>query len=415
MTDIIEQARLAKKASKQVAILSNQKRNEILQDFSSALLDHKDTILSANQIDLDQATNNHLPDSFIDRLKLDDKRIQAMADGILDVMQLEDPLNILLEEKILPSGIKMQKVSSPMGLIAIIYESRPNVTADCASLCLKAGSACLLKGGKESYTTSKAIVDLFQDVLEKHQLPKEIINLAEKPSHEETEKLMACREYVDLLIPRGGKSLINHVVNNAKVPVIETGAGICHIYVDNDADLNQADAIIKNAKCSRPSVCNALETLLVHKDIATSYIPHILDLLEKEGVKFFGNKDTSLYDNRIQACDDHCYENEYNDYLLNIKAVENVDDAINHIEQYGTHHSESILSNNKDNVSKFMNEIDSACLYHNASTRFSDGFEFGLGAEIGISTQKLHARGPMGLKEITTYRYLLYGNGEIRE
>ena len=414
MTDIIEQAKLAKQASKKIMNLSNDDRNRILLLCADALLENKENILEANQIDINNGKENGLSDAFIDRLTLNDERIASIVEGMQQVANLEDPLNQVLEERKLSSGITLKKVSSPMGLIAIIYESRPNVTADCASLTFKAGSACLLKGGKDSYTTSKAIVDVFQKVLEDNDLPKEIISLADNPSHEETAKLMACREYIDLLIPRGGKNLIDNVVKNAKVPVIETGAGVCHTYVDKDADLNMADEIIINAKCSRPSVCNALETLLIHKDIAKEYLPHILDLLEEKHVTFYGDQDTCAYDTRVQCGDTSIYTIEYNDYMLNIKVVDNVNEAINHIETYGTHHSECIISNNEENVEAFMSQIDSACLYHNASTRFTDGFEFGLGAEIGISTQKLHARGPMGLKELTTYRYLLYGNGEIR-
>ena len=411
--NIIEQAKLAKKASKQISLLPITIRNGILTSFAQSLITNSNKIIEANELDIKEARDNNMSEALIDRLYLDTKRIVSISYGILDIAKLEDPLNIVLEEKELASGIHLKKITSPMGLIAIIYESRPNVTADCAALCFKAGSACLLKGGKESYNSSKAIVDLFQEVLEKHSLSKEIVSLANKPTREETTKLMECREYVDLLIPRGGKALIDNVVMNAKVPVIETGAGICHIYVDEDVDLEMADRIIVNAKCSRPSVCNALETLLIHKN-HTSYINHICDILEANGVTFYASEETSKYDSRIKVSDDSCYKTEYNDLMLNIKVVNDIDEAIKHIEEYGTHHSESILSNNKENVERFLNEIDSACLYHNASTRFSDGFEFGLGAEIGISTQKLHARGPMGLKELTTYRYILYGNGEIR-
>lgn len=411
--DIIEQAKLAKAASKQISLLPTNIRNDILTSFAQSLITNSNRIIEANELDIKEARENNMSEALIDRLYLDTKRIENISYGIMDIAKLEDPLNIVLEEKELASGIHLKKITSPMGLIAIIYESRPNVTADCAALCFKAGSACLLKGGKESYNSSKAIVDLFQEVLEKHSLAKEIVSLANKPTREETAKLMECREYVDLLIPRGGKTLIDSVVMNAKVPVIETGAGICHIYVDEEVDLEMADKIIINAKCSRPSVCNALETLLIHK-IHADYINHICDVLEDHGVSFYANEETSKYDSRIKVSDESCYKTEYNDLILNIKVVADINEAIKHIEEYGTHHSEAILSSNKENVDRFLNEIDSACLYHNASTRFSDGFEFGLGAEIGISTQKLHARGPMGLKELTTYRYILYGNGEIR-
>lgn len=412
--DLITQAKAAKKASRTVRTLSDETRSAILRDFAYGLVENAGTIISANQLDLAEARENGMSSAMLDRLMLDQPRIDQIAEGVLQVEQLEDPLGRVLEERIIRSGVHLKKISSAIGVIGIIFESRPNVTADCAALCFKSGNTCVLKGGKESYRSCKAIVDVMKDALVKHGVTPDAVMLAEKPSHEETAQFMACREYVDLLIPRGGANLINAVVRNAKVPVIETGAGVCHTFVDESADMDMAEKIIINAKCSRPSVCNAMETLLVHEAVAPSFVPRIVRVLKERGVEIYGDAKACALTEGLAEGSETNWRTEYDDLIMNLVIVNDVYEAIDHIETYGTHHSECIVTGSDENKDAFFKGIDSACLYHNASTRFSDGFEFGLGAEIGISTQKLHARGPMGLRELTTYVYHLEGKGEIR-
>jgi len=412
--NMIEQARLAKKASASLRNTSSDIRNTVLMEFAKNLVLKQDEIILANQADMQESKDNGMSEAMLDRLLLNEKRIQGMAEGILQIVQLDDPLHRIIEERDIPSGIHLKKVSCPIGVIGIIFESRPNVTADCAALCFKAGNACVLKGGKESYRSCLAIVNIFKKALEKSGLDTDLIQLAERPSHAETQQFMECREYVDLLIPRGGKNLIQAVVKNARVPVIETGAGVCHTFVDESADLAMAEKIVINAKCSRPSVCNAMETLLVHEGIADVFLPLIVKALKENGVIIHGDEKACSVCNDIDQADEDCWYVEYNRLEMNLKVVKDVNEAISHITKYSTKHSECIVTENQENADLFMQSIDAACIYHNASTRFTDGFEFGLGAEIGISTQKLHARGPMGLRELTTYTYLLTGKGEIR-
>lgn len=395
---------LAKLASKEIRNLDNQTRNNVLADFSSLLVLKYKEILFANSIDLEN--NPNLSESLKDRLALTKDRIIGIANGVKQLIELEDPINEVIEERVINSGIKLVKKSVPIGVVGIIYEARPNVTADCFALCFKSGNACVLKGGKEAYVTSSKIVELIKLALAKNNVNENAIVLLPKITHEETKELMEDKENIDLLIPRGSKRLIQSVVDNATVPVIETGAGVCHIYVDETADFEMAKKIIINAKTSRPSVCNAMECLIVNEAIKDEFLPLIIKELKDRNVVIHGD-----YQDLLPVDD---YHTEYDDLEMNLKIVKDVYEAVKHIETYSTHHSEAIISNNQNNVDYFMNNIDSACLYHNASTRFSDGFEFGLGAEIGISTQKLHARGPMGLKALTTYTYLLYGNGEVR-
>ena len=395
---------LAKVASKEIRNLDNQTRNNVLADFSSLLVLKYKEILFANSIDLEN--NPNLSESLKDRLALTKDRIIGIANGVKQLIELEDPINEVIEERVINSGIKLVKKSVPIGVVGIIYEARPNVTADCFALCFKSGNACVLKGGKEAYVTSSKIVELIKLALAKNNVNENAVVLLPKISHEETKELMEDKENIDLLIPRGSKRLIQSVVDNATVPVIETGAGVCHIYVDETADFEMAKKIIINAKTSRPSVCNAMECLIVNEAIKDEFLPLIIKELKNKNVIIHGD-----YQGLLPVDD---YHTEYDDLEMNLKIVKDVYEAVEHIETYSTHHSEAIISNNQNNVDYFMNNIDSACLYHNASTRFSDGFEFGLGAEIGISTQKLHARGPMGLKALTTYTYLLYGNGEVR-
>ena len=412
MTSLQEQCQLAKDASRTLRTLSCEKRNTILMAFADHLLQNQEDILKANQEDLAEASD--LNDAMQDRLTLNDERIQAIAEGIRQVAVLEDPLHILLEDRILTSGIHLQKITVPMGVIGVIFESRPNVSADCTALCFKAGSACVLKGGRESYRSCKAIVDQMKSALQQYGVNEHAVELAERPSHEETQAFMEDRSSVDLLIPRGGKKLIQTVIAHTKVPVIETGAGVCHTYVDESADLKMAENIVINAKCSRPSVCNAMETLLVNQKTANTFLPMICKELKKRNVIIHADEKARQIVSGLEHADETSWSTEYNDLEMNLKIVASTEEAVAHIEKYGTHHSETIVSQTPEHVQYFMDGCDSACVYHNASTRFTDGFEFGLGAEIGISTQKLHARGPMGLRELTTYSYHLEGKGEIR-
>ncbi len=411
---MIEQAKLAKQASATLRNTSADVRNGVLLEFARNMVLHQNDIIDANRKDMEESANNGMSEAMLDRLMLDEKRIQGMAEGILQIVQLEDPLYKVLEEKDLSSGVHLKKVSCAIGVIGIIFESRPNVTADCAALCFKAGSACVLKGGKESYRSCLSIVTLFREALKKFNLDTDLIQLADRPDHAETQQFMECREYVDLLIPRGSKRLIEAVVQNAKVPVIETGAGVCHTFVDASADPDMAINIVLNAKCSRPSVCNAMETLLIHEVHKETLLPLMVQKLAEAGVTIHGDEEACKRCPNLQKADENSWHTEYNRLEMNLKIVKDVSEAIQHIQTYGTKHSECIITENQENADLFMQNIDAACIYHNASTRFTDGFEFGLGAEIGISTQKLHARGPMGLKELTTYTYLLSGKGEIR-
>ena len=410
----IELAALAKTASRSVRLLDNEVRSSILNAFADNLLNGQESILTANDQDIAAARAEGRTDAFLDRLRLTPERIAAMAQGVREIAAMADPLGRVLEKKTIRSGVRLVKKTVPMGVIGIIFESRPNVTADCAALCLKAGSACILKGGKESLHSCLAITEEMHKAMRKYSLDENALVLLENPDREETNALMECREYVDLLIPRGSSRLINAVVRQAKVPVIETGAGICHTFVDESADLQMADRIVFNAKCSRPSVCNAMETLLVHEKIAEQFLPICASSLKEKNVIIHGDEQSRTILKDILPADDTNYATEYNDFEMNIKIVKDVSEAIAHIETFGTHHSDCIVTENAENVLAFFNGVDSACVYHNASTRFTDGGEFGMGAEIGISTQKLHARGPMGLNELTTYAYYLEGNGEIR-
>jgi glutamate-5-semialdehyde dehydrogenase len=412
MTSLKEQCQLAKRASRSLRTLSAEKRNAVLKAFADNIRKHQAEILQANQADLKEAVS--LSEAFQDRLMLNSERLQAIADGIEQIAGLEDPLHNVLEDRILSSGIHLQKITVPMGVIGIIFESRPNVSADCTALCFKAGSACILKGGKDSYHSCQAIVAQMKTALAIYGIDENAAVLAENPTHEETQAMMEDRSSVDLLIPRGNKKLIQSVVEHAKVPVIETGAGVCHTYIDASADLDMALKIAVNAKCSRPSVCNAMETLLIHEKVAPAFLPLLAKEMQKRNVIIHADEKSQQIIPGLKTADEESWSTEYNRLEMNLKIVGSVQEAIDHIEKYGTHHSECIVSASPENVKIFMDGCDSACVYHNASTRFTDGFEFGLGGEIGISTQKLHARGPLGLKELTTYTYHLEGKGETR-
>ena len=408
---MIEMLSEAKKAKNKIANLDTNTKNLGLKYMAEALINNKEKILAANKIDLENAKNK-ISDVMLDRLRLDEKRIEAMAKGILDVIKLQDPVNNILDEYHKENGLVIKKVSVPLGVIAIIYESRPNVTSDCASLCLKSGNVSILRSGKEAFNTSKIIVELLKEGLIKANINPNAVNIVNDTTRESANLLMKANEYIDLLIPRGGKNLIENVVKNATVPTIQSGQGICHVYVHKDADFNIALKVIENGKCSRPSVCNALEVLLVDEEIASSFLPKLNDLL-KDRVLFKTDELSSKYLKGVKSTETD-YDTEFLDYIMAVKCVKDVNEAIEHINSHSTHHSEAIITKNKEISKFFVNNIDSAACYINASTRFTDGGEFGLGCEIGISTQKLHARGPMGLKELCTYKYIIEGDGQCR-
>ncbi len=404
----------AKKAKRELARLGTVKKNELLCEAAKALRENSTDIIAANEKDIENAKNNSMKASLIDRLTLNKKRIDDMAEGLEQIAALPDPIGEYLDMKTLPNGLKVGKKRVPMGVIGIIYEARPNVTSDAFGLCLKAGSASILRGGKEAINSNLAIIKAFKTAISGMGLNADIVQLVEDTSHETAGTMMKMNDYIDVLIPRGGAGLINTVVKNSTVPVIQTGVGNCHVYVDKYADINKAVNIIVNAKAQRPGVCNAAETLLVHKDIAKDFLPVAAKALRDAGVELRGDEIVaSLVDDIVPATEED-WATEYGDYILAIKVVESIEEATDHIAKYSTGHSECIVSENYTNVNFFLDEVDSAAVYANASTRFTDGNEFGFGAEIGISTQKLHARGPMGLKEITTTKYIILGEGQIR-
>lgn len=413
--DITAAALAAKQASQAASLLSTKEKNDALTAISRILVQQADSVLEANVIDLAQAKENGMPTVMQDRLLLTRERIEGIASSVLDVVKLEDPIGQVVEGYRTVNGLNIQRVRVPMGVIGIIFESRPNVTVDAAVLCLKAGSAVLLRGGKEAFHSNLAFVRLMQQALEECGLPKELIQLVEDTSRETATKMMKLNGLLDVLIPRGGAGLIRSCVENATVPVIETGTGNCHIYVDATADLDMAVNIVFNAKTSRPSVCNAAESLLVHRDVAQAFLPICQKKLAEKNVEIRGCEETCkiLGDLAVPATEED-YGKEFLDYIISCKVVGSVEEAIRHINRYSTGHSECIVTKDLDSADQFTAAVDSAAVYVNASTRFTDGGEFGLGAEIGISTQKLHARGPMGLKEMTTVKYVIRGNGQIR-
>lgn len=413
--DITAAALAAKQASQAASLLSTKEKNDALTAISRILVQQADSVLEANAIDLAKAKENGMPVVMQDRLLLTRERIEGIASSVLDVVKLEDPIGQVVEGYRTVNGLNIQRVRVPMGVIGIIFESRPNVTVDAAVLCLKAGSAVLLRGGKEAFRSNLAFVRLMQQALEECGLPKELIQLVEDTSRETATKMMKLNGLLDVLIPRGGAGLIRSCVENATVPVIETGTGNCHIYVDATADLDMAVNIVFNAKTSRPSVCNAAESLLVHRDVAQAFLPICQKKLAEKNVEIRGCEETCkiLGDLAVPATEED-YGKEYQDYIISCKVVGSVEEAIRHINHYSTGHSECIVTKDLDSADQFTAAVDSAAVYVNASTRFTDGGEFGLGAEIGISTQKLHARGPMGLKEMTTVKYVIRGNGQIR-
>ena len=412
--NLIEMGKKAQSAARLLAVTTSDTRNAALAACARALLDSKAAILEQNALDLTAGKEAGLSDAMLDRLALTEERIAGMADGMLNVYTLPDPLGVTLERRELSSGILLEKVSVPIGVIAVVYESRPNVTADSAALCLKSGNAVILRGGKEAIHSNMAIAGALREAVASAGLPEDCIQLVTDTTRESANALMKLNGYVDVLIPRGGRGLIRAVVENATVPVIETGAGTCHIYVDKDADLDMAAKILFNAKASRPSVCNACECVLIHKDVAGRFLPKAEALLEQKNVEIRGDERVrAILPSAVPAADED-WGKEYNDYILAAKVVDSMDEALEHIYRYGTKHSEAIVTENLEAAERFLNEVDAAAVYHNASTRFTDGGEFGMGAEIGISTQKLHARGPLGLRELTSMKYKLQGKGQVR-
>lgn len=412
---IDELGRKAVLAKDKIATASTGEKNQILREIAALLRSHAEEILKENEKDIVGAKENGISETMTDRLRLTKERIDGIADACIELVGLEDPVGEVLSGSLRPNGMRIIKVRVPMGVIGIIYESRPNVTVDAAALCIKSGNAAILRGGKEAIHSNKILMALMQQALENCGFAKETVQLVEDTSREVSTEMMRANEYIDVLIPRGGAGLIQAIVKNATVPVIETGTGNCHIYIDSSADLNMGVSIADNGKTQRPSVCNALETCLVHKDVAEEFLPMLKKAFEAHQVEIRGcDRTRAILGDSVIPASEEDYATEFLDYIMAVKVVDSIDEAIAHIKTYSTGHSECIITNDYANAEKFQKEIDAACVYVNCSTRFTDGGEFGFGAEIGISTQKLHVRGPMGLKELTTMKYLINGNGQIR-
>lgn len=411
---LIEQGKMAKKAARILAVADTNLKNNALAKMADSLEKASDEIIAANSMDLKAGQETGLTAALLERLTLDKNRIAAMAEGLREIMRLPDPVGEVLEINKRPNGLEVGRIRTPIGVIGIIYESRPNVTADAAGLCLKAGNAILLRGGEEALNSNRVIARVIAEAAISAGLPAGAIQLIDSTDREIVIKMMQMNDYMDCLIPRGGLGLKKAVMANATVPYIMTGMGNCHVYVDQYADLNKAQAIVINAKVQRPSVCNAAETLLVHQAAAQEFLPLIIKELQQAGVEIRGCAASQMVVPGIKAATEADWDQEYLDLIIAVKVVNDLDEAINHINTHGTGHSEAIISENYTDVRRFMNAVDAAAVYANASTRFTDGNEFGFGAEMGISTQKLHARGPMGLRELTTTKYIIYGDGQIR-
>ena len=411
MEDFLQKA---KEASRIVATLTPKRKNEILLQMAQSLEQNSSDILKANAVDMELGKKEGLMDSLLDRLYLDESRIRGMAEGIREIASLKEPVGRVLEGWINKDNLRIEKVSVPIGVIGIIYESRPNVTSDTAALCFKSGNGCILKGGKEAKHSNMAIAKVLEDVLEENFVPKEAVMLLPDYSREGVAKLIKMDKYVDLIIPRGGEKLIRFISQNATVPVIKHDKGLCHTYIHKEADFKKAIDIAINAKVQRPGVCNAMETLLVDRGIAKSILPKLKEEFDKHGTLLKGCKETlSIID--VKEASEEDFNEEYLANILSIKVVEDLEEAIAHIQRYSSFHSEAIITEDYTAAEEFLNRVDSSCVYVNASTRFTDGGEFGFGAEVGISTSKLHSRGPMGINDLTTYKYKIYGNGQIRE
>lgn len=411
---LIDLGKNAKATQTFLSLVTTDDKNNALIAIANALIENKNEIINANKIDLDNGKANGLNSGLLDRLMLDSDRIDSIALGVRQVASLDDECGKVVYEHKKDNGLLIKKITVPIGVIGIIYEARPNVTADAATLCLKSGNAVILRGGKEAINSNKAITQIMRNALESVGFPKDVIQLVEDTSRQSANDMMKLTEYLDCLIPRGGKNLIKSVVENSTVPVIETGSGNCHVFVDESADINMASEIIFNAKTQRISVCNACESLVIHSKIIERALPVIKARLDEKNVEIRGDERAKAVCPDILSADDEDFYTEYLDYIISVKTVDSVEEAIAHINEHSTGHSESIITNNSANADKFMQCIDSSSVYVNASTRFTDGAEFGLGAEIGISTQKLHARGPMGLAGLTSTKYLIYGNGQVR-
>jgi len=407
-------ANSAARAARELSVASTGKKDLALKKMSAALRSNAAKILSANEKDIKTAIKKGLSKALIDRLTLNKKRIDGMCEGLETVTLLPDPVGEAIEEWTRPNGLKIKKVRVPIGTIAIIYEARPNVTVDAAGLCLKAGNAVVLRGGSDAINSNSAIAEVISDSASEAGLPRGSVGFIKSTDRSDVKKLLGLKKYIDCVIPRGGAGLINMVVENSKIPVIETGVGNCHAYVEASADLKMAEEVVFNAKVQRPSVCNAIETLLVDEAIANTFLPKMIGRLKAAGVEIRGCERTRAIDKSVKTATEKDWYAEYLDLVLAVKVVKGIDEAIDHITKYGSRHSETILTSDKEKAEHFTSMLDSAALYVNASTRFTDGGEFGFGAEIGISTQKLHARGPMGLNELTTYKYIVHGSGQVR-
>lgn len=413
ISEVFRKGRAAKEASYVLAAAERDAKNKALAYIADALIEHCDEIMKANAEDLKRAQEKGMAPAMVDRLTLTKERISAMAEGVRQVIDLGDPSGVVLDEFRRPNGLSIKKVSVPLGVIAIIFESRPNVTVDAAALCIKSGNACVLRGGSEAIASNTALTGVIRQGLTAAGLPADCVNIIENTDRALVKELLTLRGYIDLAIPRGGAGLIRMVVDTATVPCIETGSGVCHVYVDKDADLSMAVQIVENAKVSRPSTCNAMETLLVHRDVAKDFLAKLAPVMEADTVELRGD-DEARGLSTMKAADDTDWSTEYNSLIMSVKVVGSLEEALHHIRRFSTHHSEAIVTKNPDTAKAFQKAVDSAAVYVNASTRFTDGFEFGFGAEIGISTQKLHVRGPMGLEALVSYKYLIDGQGQIR-
>jgi glutamate-5-semialdehyde dehydrogenase len=413
--EIVFQAIKAQTASRVLSMASSEMKDRALLSIAEKLEKERDTILTENEKDLFAGRKAGLSDALLDRLKLTEARVNSMADGLRDIIQMDDPIGEVIRMLKRPNGLQIGQMRVPLGVIGIIYEARPDVTIDASALCLKAGNTVILRGGSEAIYSNRILVEIISAAIKETGLPEGTVQLIQTTNREAVEMLLSLNEYIDVLIPRGGASLINRVINEARVPVIQTGVGNCHVYVDSEAEFNMALNIVFNAKTDRPAVCNAAESLLVHKDMAKEFLPAIYKLFTNNNVELRGCSYCLGIVPEMVLANDNDWGKEYLDYIMSVKVVNNIDEAINHINKYGTKHSEAIITNNYKKAMRFLQEIDAAAVYVNASTRFTDGAQFGLGAEIGISTQKLHARGPMGLRELTSLKYIIMGQGQIRE
>ena len=415
MTDLREMGERAAAVKPALQEMSPEKKNKALLFAAKKLMERSGEILKANEADMESAQTNGMSQGLQDRLKLTDQRIKAMAEGLEQIAALPDCVGECMEEFERPNGLKIRKVRVPMGVIGIIYEARPNVTADAFGLCFKTGNAVILKGGSDALHSNTAIVRVLREAMEEQGISGDVLQLIEDTDRKVTVEFMKLKEYIDVLIPRGSAGLIRSVVENSTIPVIETGTGNCHVYVDRDADLDMAVNIVFNAKTQRIGVCNACESLVVHNAVRETFLPKLQAALAEKNVELRGDERVREVLADCTAAAEEDFGTEYLDYILSLKTVDSVEEAIEHINKYNTKHSDCIVTENAENAERFLNGVDAACVYWNASTRFTDGFEFGFGAEIGISTQKLHARGPMGLKELTSYKYVICGSGQVRE